>query len=532
MLCDSCRIPIFFPDAFPDSTQTAALQDFLRSTRIPSDPSYYHSQIVSSTAILAQYDSEIERIDQTLQDLRMKRSRVQIYADGCRAALAPIRRLPAEILCEIFVSFSLSANTLGSLTEELDNLAKSNLMQLSKVCSNWHNLITGTSSLWSHIAVNLSYWPSGGPHLDLLKRSLGRAGGHLLTITFCSTSGYSSTMRESVFALLAEHSQRWQSLALYIKDWSHVPNLSLVEGRLDNLEALSFMFLSRNTPSAEQVAVFETAPRLTRVSIIAQHLRCCPLLPWSQLGTFTYNAMRTDDIVPFFTLMRNAQPGTVFEVRNFSADRLSPLPPITSAVATFDLMTSRNSMDGGPSLRQAIGDVLDSLTLPHLQNLNLKPDFPTTLPLLWPATQFAGLSHRSSFGDTLRSLNICYVTITEDDLILSLTSLSSLQCLTISDERWGVVLLTDALLRRLTLTSDPGSSLATQLKFLDCTSVFKFSTQAYLDFAMARTAHAPSFRGILRDFFGRSCRFEAAKHESLVDFVAEHQIEQGERENK
>ncbi|KAJ7147819.1 hypothetical protein C8R43DRAFT_1009675 [Mycena crocata] len=500
-LCDLCNIPLL-SDTFPSPTQTEAVQDFLRSTRLPSDPSYYHSQIASSTAVLARYETEIEKAEKILQDLRFNRARVQDYVAGCRAVVAPVRRLPPEILCEIFVSFSLSLRKTTNHTEELDNLAKSNLMHLSNVCSNWHKLITGTPRLWSHIAVNLSYWPTGGPHLDLLKRSLERGARHRLAITFHSLSGDSPMIREAAFALLAEHSRRWQSLALSINDWSHLPNLSLIEGKLDNLRALSFR--SRNSASAKEVIVFETAPKLARVII--------------------YNAVHTNEIAPLFALMRHAQPDAVFGVRNFNADTFAPLSAITSPITTFELVTGKRSPGDGPSLSQAVGDVLDSLTLPHLRKLKLKADFPTRLPLLWPTTQFVGLSHRSSFSDTLQSLNIRHVTITEDDLILSLTSLSSLQRLTMSDQQRGGILLTDALLRRLALTSDHDSSLVTQLNFLDCTSVFKFSTQAYLDFAVARTAHAPSFHVKLRDFSDRSCRFDAANHQRVLNFIAEHQL--------
>ncbi|KAJ7108837.1 hypothetical protein C8R43DRAFT_184470 [Mycena crocata] len=146
----SCNVPLFF-DALPTPAQTESLRDFLISTEVPLDPSYYHSQIAASTPILARYDTEIERLKKTLQD----RSMLKDHVYGCQAAL-PIRRLPPEILVEIFAPSSFSSSSPPK-TKALDDLAKFDLLQLSQVWSYWHTLVMDTPSLWSHIAVNASW---------------------------------------------------------------------------------------------------------------------------------------------------------------------------------------------------------------------------------------------------------------------------------------------------------------------------------------------------------------------------------------
>ncbi|KAJ7149230.1 hypothetical protein C8R43DRAFT_888252 [Mycena crocata] len=167
--------------------------------------------------ILAQYDDEIERHQKTLQDLIADRSKVQDYVDGCRTVFAPVRRLPPEILGQIFMPFSSPFAVPGDAAEELNSLAHLDLLRLSQVCSHWHRLIMGTPSLWSHIAVNVRCWPRKAPgyapFLRLLDASLQRGADYPLSIRF-STGSSIRDADGAILLLLAEHSQRWQHLDL------------------------------------------------------------------------------------------------------------------------------------------------------------------------------------------------------------------------------------------------------------------------------------------------------------------------------
>ncbi|KAJ7143175.1 hypothetical protein C8R43DRAFT_891854, partial [Mycena crocata] len=141
MLCDSCKHPLRLSDALPTTSQTQVLKEFLRSLCIPLDPSYYQSQIAALAPTLSQYDAEIER-------LLTERSKVQDYVDGCQAALSPVRHLPPEILCEIFVPFTQSSFHTCSFQQETAILAQPKLLGLSQVCSHWHRIVLGTPRLW------------------------------------------------------------------------------------------------------------------------------------------------------------------------------------------------------------------------------------------------------------------------------------------------------------------------------------------------------------------------------------------------
>ncbi|KAJ7138111.1 hypothetical protein C8R44DRAFT_607122, partial [Mycena epipterygia] len=106
------------------------------------------------------------------------------YVDRCRGVLAPVRRLPPEILCEIFASLSSSSSKIFNSAEELHKLSKSGLLRISQVCTHWHRLVMGTPRLWSDIAVNASHWPEDATRfLDILRVSLERGGQYPLTLS-------------------------------------------------------------------------------------------------------------------------------------------------------------------------------------------------------------------------------------------------------------------------------------------------------------------------------------------------------------
>ncbi|KAJ7121756.1 hypothetical protein C8R43DRAFT_900178 [Mycena crocata] len=212
------------------------------SGALPLDTSQYRAQIATSEAGLARYDAEIWRLQETLRGLFADRSKLQEYADGLRAAMSPVRALPAEILGEIFAPFSQSHKSRNG-DEELKNLAKSELLELSKVCSRWHRVILGTPHLWSDIAVNFDHWPDnpseGSQNLNLLRNSLERGAHHPLTLSLTIINDQKFEIDVSALTLLAKHSQRWQHLS-FLGFPSILDHISHTKDKLDALETLSF----------------------------------------------------------------------------------------------------------------------------------------------------------------------------------------------------------------------------------------------------------------------------------------------------
>ncbi|KAJ7147849.1 hypothetical protein C8R43DRAFT_1009720 [Mycena crocata] len=523
MLCESCNAPLVPPAALPTLVQTDSLRDLLRSSQFPSDPSHYRSQIASSTLILSQYDAEIERLEKALQALNADRLDVQDYLDGCRSALAPVRQLPPEILGQIFAPFSLvPSREANNRLEELHVLAKFDLLRLSQVCCHWHRLIMGTPSLWSHIAVHARCWPKKAgecaPFLDLLDTSLERGADSPLSIRFYS-GPYIRDVDGVILRLLAQHSQRWRHVDLCVPG-SHLEHISSVQGNLAALQTLSLMI-----ESDEGAPPIHDITTLTNVSLGAVNPRQYPNLPWNQLVSFTYDAYDVNDIGSLLDLTRKVpHPEAAFALRHVNKNYhpiLLDLPSVTSTIISFTIEIESIFNSDSHRTPRLLGAILGSLTLPRLRELCfLRNGFRL---LSWPLSQFLALSLRSSFSDTLLSLDIRHITLTEDDLIHSLASLTSLERLLIADQDHNLV--TDSLLRRLTLTPDPNSRLVPRLKYFSCACFLDFDANIYFNFVASRVLPGTApFHGVLRYFYGVEHDFDAAVLQKLLNLAAKGSI--------
>ncbi|KAJ7817267.1 hypothetical protein B0H14DRAFT_2456895, partial [Mycena olivaceomarginata] len=173
--CNLCRIPIFQPAILPQLTQKAELRQLVRSNEYPTDVQASHCQeiISSSPAELERYDTDIARLRAIIDKLEKDRTVVEDYLRLCRYTVSPIRRMPAEILTEIFAFFVPDA------FEELARVANADLLRIAHVCSRWHKLAMETPSLWSSIGLHLILWDDGLSRrrmMTVLRSSLEHGG--------------------------------------------------------------------------------------------------------------------------------------------------------------------------------------------------------------------------------------------------------------------------------------------------------------------------------------------------------------------
>ncbi|KAJ7145731.1 hypothetical protein C8R44DRAFT_599599, partial [Mycena epipterygia] len=180
----------------------------------------------TSPLALERYEAEILRVKAVLKQLELDRAAVADYSCLCRCILSPVRRLPSEVLVEIFVLCVLRVYPLlGSFTDEperslareMSRLAKSDLLQLSQVCPRWHRLVMGTPTFWATADLDLLFWDrSREPRmLDLLRSSLERGGGSLMDVRVRPPDEFRHHFGEP-FVLLAQHSRRWRAASLSV----------------------------------------------------------------------------------------------------------------------------------------------------------------------------------------------------------------------------------------------------------------------------------------------------------------------------
>ncbi|KAJ7876339.1 hypothetical protein B0H14DRAFT_2269147, partial [Mycena olivaceomarginata] len=88
-----------------------------------------------------------------ISGLQDTRNALYTHATGCHSLFSPIRRVPPEILLEIFDFLSPACR---KLKDEWFSFGKGSgyrdgtehLLQCSQVCWRWRRAVTGTPSLW------------------------------------------------------------------------------------------------------------------------------------------------------------------------------------------------------------------------------------------------------------------------------------------------------------------------------------------------------------------------------------------------
>ncbi|KAJ7117629.1 hypothetical protein C8R44DRAFT_555445, partial [Mycena epipterygia] len=95
---------------------------------------------------LAYLDTKISQLRDWLIQLEEERATLTVYHSQNTAILSPLRRMPPELLCEIF------SWTLPSVREALQRRrfdTKHSPWVLTQICSRWRAIALSTASLWS-----------------------------------------------------------------------------------------------------------------------------------------------------------------------------------------------------------------------------------------------------------------------------------------------------------------------------------------------------------------------------------------------
>ncbi|KAJ6517512.1 hypothetical protein C8R47DRAFT_255505 [Mycena vitilis] len=493
LVCENCGTPSFNTcQILASPALTNELSEFLLSNALlpPSIGATVHHVICTAPAELKRYDAEIEQLQGLLSRLVSERRALAEHLGACRKVSAPIRRLPVELLTEIFqASIPCKENTKtphsSTSKEELDRLAKRSLLELSQVSSLWHTIAIGTPQLWSTIIVDTSRWgqppASADICLALIRRSLLRSRDCPLVLrVHCSANDYSP----SVLKLLSKHARRWQDVDLMLPR-EVTANLKTARGNLPLLETLTFGNDFRG------VNVFKTAPDLRKVTLLGRAEGIdSEKLPWTQLQEVEYTGGKGAGSPAALSVAQYLSLGAALTLDANLEDNAVLWPAVVSRIGTLTLLLRPSPSNAN----NCLGQVFISMTLPHLRRLSFQSG-KEYLPLAWNQPQFLDFSRRSSLHDHLISLNL-HATITDVELLQCLSGLPLLERLMIRSEyitRPNHISVTDALLQGLILYRE-GTSLVPRLHFFSLTSFLHFSDDAYWEFLSSRLDSEPEHR--------------------------------------
>ncbi|KAJ7784612.1 hypothetical protein B0H16DRAFT_1681964 [Mycena metata] len=296
-LCPKCGVP---PLNLPPSSADlhSSVTRLLKSNDPPLDSQIplIRNFISNEQNRVVTLDAQIECLQSTLARLTHQRDEAVERVHQHCAIISPVRQIPPELLCEIFIS-TLSD---GSANAD-DEIRTESPWYLGHVCRSWRNAALSLPALWSCIAVPCSMSAEDSDLLSKMETQLDRSRDTALDIHLLDVR---TNVNPRVVKPVLSHCSRWRSLTFHLEgNMRCSPHwLRPVKGRLDRLETFRTEGRKegrnyRRGPVKKQPAVnagnavtipniFSTAANLRKVILSNSgfgHASPTVVIPWAQI---------------------------------------------------------------------------------------------------------------------------------------------------------------------------------------------------------------------------------------------------------
>ncbi|KAF9071718.1 hypothetical protein BDP27DRAFT_1321792 [Rhodocollybia butyracea] len=426
MLCEKCNASV--PDAPSNSSSnlsSSSLQNLLRAQNslIPSHTSEIRD-------IIAGLDIDAHRIRWELISLTNKLKRLEIQQEKYKSLLAPIRRLPSEILNLIFTHFSCDRNTQNLIG--LDGVALPGY-SLMAVCSRWRNIALSCTALWRKFQLNAFLSDNTQEALNDLARlaaplkwCLDHAGEtEPLEIRFQANMGGEDTpVPEPEFMrILFAQSAKWGRLHLDIgfTNLESFPSFAaLKNSALTSLKSLEF-YVDHDQGHTE-VDIFCNAPQLTQLTLgTLPTVERKEMFPWGQIKTLELQFHDTTEEVfgalAFCSSLESLS--YVFSYYNNESYSSEIPPQFSDTIRSLSLLIER-----GHCVPETFSLLMDAARFPALKEMSINyQGLYEYIP--WPQDKVASFLLRS--GCSLTILEIENIISSNDDLVTLLVNTPELR---------------------------------------------------------------------------------------------------------
>ncbi|KAI5826425.1 hypothetical protein K523DRAFT_331209 [Schizophyllum commune Tattone D] len=286
----------------------------------------------------------------------------------------PMDRVPHEILALIF-QFCVARET--SLPNQFfHNTAKSPWL-LTRVCGRWRELACKTPSLWTTIRISVDALEESGRSLadvgDLLRSYLQRSWPLPLSITVMSEDSFPAHILEPI----VETCERWHYLFLFAHP-DDFPRFAVIRGHLPALQSLQVIPTRIGEPTDTTPTMFEIAPKLNTLSLGGHALELNFALPWKQIRVFEANYIDPADVLRFLPLM----PALTDLKLGREPPEHTPGPTQGIMITLARLRALTLNVSEGQRSPAHPGDLLDHLTLPALDDLEVECDVEESIETL------------------------------------------------------------------------------------------------------------------------------------------------------
>ncbi|KAJ7499962.1 hypothetical protein FB451DRAFT_1207089 [Mycena latifolia] len=443
-------------------------------TKLGTSYSPLDEEIVQIQELLVEPSSRLKRLDDQIADLyraiaklNEEHNRLGAYVDAHRALISPMRRLPLDVLQEIFVACMPKDRNCVMSAREAPVL-------LGRICSSWRTISLSTPRLWSrlHIAEPTLPFRNFQGHNELVQYSnklaqrvevtkiwLGRSGQCPLSVSVESsdhgpiqTAPLGRPNSRLILEALIPFAPRWQHMrlnaplstleTLFVLSENDVPMLRTFEmfqrpeGSIQNAQATaSFGLLRGRNISSVTLHGVDINPRnfpvlwdrLTALSLMGRGwtdgssltssvaleiLSMCPLLRTCHI--FLNNDPPPGHFSPFVELRSLRSLHIVSGISQSSTlrqmfSRLS-LPELRH----FDFR-GRSDSDGEVSFASLLA------TSPRFESLRIETDSLTKTTLLSLLRGLPPTTHTLRIADTINIWGAPGMDIIDDDFIEALT---------------------------------------------------------------------------------------------------------------
>lgn len=392
-LCDKCNATFTAP-AILQSVPVVATQ--IRTNYIPQglEKNNIIELQMEAEKQLSRYDEEISRLRAIIEQVEAQRVVLQELVDGCRCLNAPIRRLPNELLDDIFSRCDWSLRLENP--NPLEKAVGLSPLCLSQVCARWRSIGLSSHHLWTYIPLTLRNPKSnpgqgrGGSCATVLCIYLERSGRLPLSIvvnvedpdSWESSQDPNAAVivthyrRHPLLRILARHSRRWRRANLYLAHQYFGAEEVLADIR-GNLPLLEELYLGQRLRT--KCDIFAACPKLHRIELpVGGKVE----VPWKQL---THVLKGSLNVAEAFDVLQSRCPKLVHF--SFSVHGLHGEYSATSS----DLESISINLDYDAEEIDLVR-FFDALTLPRLKSLNVVSEGDS----IWPHLAFTSFLRRSA----------------------------------------------------------------------------------------------------------------------------------------
>ncbi|KAJ7082966.1 hypothetical protein C8R44DRAFT_822657 [Mycena epipterygia] len=372
-----------------------------RTISLLAQPSPSRTFESEAKSLIEAAEANIARIESQIRDLVRLRDRERGIIARLRLVIAPIHKLPAELLVEIFQL----AKTGHYTWNRKDTINK--IHALSQVCAYWRQLAHTTPQLWTENFQVVLKKTLTDEYLASAKGWLERSAPLPIPISLLHLGGSDP---KPFMDVLVGAARRWKSVNFNLESLaalSRIPSDALTS--IETLTLCSTDGLNYGTA----IGAFLHAPRLRHLHLVTRQITILPM-PWSQLTEITVTNPYPQ------TCLDALMKCTNIVSAKFDTHAWSQLPDLSQQEITTLARLERLDLRFPEwAHSRHFMSFFERLTLPALKTLSLD----LNLDLVWNMLEFTQFQQRSP---NIESLSIETSGIVSTDLLTLLRYAPSL----------------------------------------------------------------------------------------------------------